>query len=698
MANAIGAINAGSILDIQADFIFIDEEQDTEPISKKRECEVEVGVGTEAKIFIPKRSGRQERQVGFGTQVASYINSRTIVKGADRPWDKPRLIEGKYRQFQKIGGEPLVLTTRTGDQISAFHFEVGSFYREVNKMGGQFVDLELRMNHPFFENAQPIELSAKHKEAPQGAVRIPYNPDLESEFKNPKDFLAFCKVRKLEVFWEDSMQPFESASWWHFNSRKQNLVVVSSYVAKELQISSAPEAIQVNQADNFSMTFNLFRSSSVHTPAIVFEDNIDEVEQLFTCQSPKGKGLSIEASSWNMMRHNGKLYLIQKSDALDAMNSFENFHLDQLALCNVHTKALQHPRLVADRGTVVLSMHQTANFAAYSREILTFLLLGTNVLVYDYAGKGLSEGQNSQEGMTETIRSTGQYLIEEKGVDESQIMFKGQCAGGLPSSEAGKMFPRAHVWVDQSPNTFASATAEIIDKKAEKAASEETDSWLKTFSGLIRMTKPVIHAVSAMTLPSYNVAENLRQNEGIQIYTIGVPDELGYGGDELVPEQDQEQIITQVRLNPRGHFLTISGGTHVTDWWLDQNVAQAVDDIFKRSTLSASVFPEAPTTTKQAVEESFEALRGIAFDSAKASEVDMQIYNALVAVSEQDFESFSEIINGESRPLLIENGLRDVLGAAEHRNLIETAISLSRQLGYKTFTQRLMVAQRGYSI
>ncbi|WP_420422370.1 alpha/beta hydrolase [Simkania sp.] len=495
------------------------------------------------------------------------------------------------------------------------------------------------------------------------------------------------------------MQPFEPASWWHFNSRKQNLIVVSSYAAKELKIQSTPSEVKVSPAEDFSLTFNLFRSSSMRTPAIVFEDNIEEVEQLFTYQSPKGKGLSIEASSWNMMRHEGKLYLIQKSEALDTLNSFERFNLNQLALSDIRPKDVRHPRLGVDRGTVVLSMHQTANFSAYSREILTFLLSGTNVLVYDYAGKGLSEGQNSQEGMTEAIRSTGQYLIEEKGLDETQIMFKGQCAGGLPSSEAGKMFPRAHVWVDQSPNTFASATADIVEKKAEKAAAEEEGSWLKTFSGLLLSAKPVVQAVSSLTLPSYNVAENLSQNEGIQIYTLGVPDEAGYGGDELVPDHDKEQIISQVTQNPRGHYLTITGGTHVTDWWLDQNVAHAVDDIFKSSALSVPVFPEQPATAKQAVAESFETLRGIAFDPRNASEVDMQIHSALVAVSEQDFEALSEVMNGKPlTPIHHDFGLKDVLSNKQHQRFMETAINLSRQLGHEAFTQKLMMAQRNHSI
>ncbi|WP_420422369.1 hypothetical protein [Simkania sp.] len=191
MANAIGGAVVAPLR--EEDFCMMFLEENEEQVVKEKACEVEIGVGTKTKVFMPKRSGKQERQVGYGTQLTSYINSRTIVKGADRAWDRNRLIEGKYKQFQRIGGDPLTLTTQTGDQISAFHFEVDSFYREVDKMGGKFVDLELNMNHPFFENAQPVELSLQQKMSSQSGVRIPYTSDLESEFKNPKDFLAFCK-------------------------------------------------------------------------------------------------------------------------------------------------------------------------------------------------------------------------------------------------------------------------------------------------------------------------------------------------------------------------------------------------------------------------------------------------------------------------------------------------------------------------
>jgi len=622
--------------------------------------------------------------------MTSFINSRAVLRGATIPWDQGRLIEGKFKKYQKIGGEPLTLTTRTGDRISAFHFEVGNFHRQVEKMGGKFVDLEIGMNHPFFERAQPVTLSTPHSNRSEAAVRIPYSPELESEFKNPKEFLAFCKANGMKVFWENSMQPFEVASWWHFNSMKQNLILVSSHDVKNLKIDSNPKDIQVEAADDFDWGNALFKSPTARTPAIVFEGNHEQATELFARE-----GLKFENSKWSMISHDGKLYLVESTKATNLIDASER--LNGVISFKMTTRPLETPNLDADRGTVVLSMNQTNSFASYSHEVLTFLLSGSNVLAYDNAGKGLSEGRNSQEGITEAVRTAGKYLIDEKKVGEHQIMFKGQCSGGLPSSEAAKLFPTAHVWVDQSPNSFSSAAAGIAEKRAQAASEEKEGGWLKTFSGAIIRAKPVIEGVTSLALPSYNVVDNLKQNFGVQIYTIGVPDERGYGGDDLVPLEDRDRIETHLRRNQMGYFIPMTGATHVTDWWVDLSVAQNVDSIFQRFSLSVPVFPQPPKTAQEAVERSYESFTQKPYDAATASEKEASIHQAFEAVSNQDFEGFERIVNwGSGNPFLADD-LKEVLSGQDYQRFMTDAVSLSRQLGNKAFTEKLLIAQRKHT-
>ena len=658
---------------------------------------VKMDAGTSTRVFQPKTFGEKETEASYGTEAASFINSRAVLRGATIDWNKDRLIEGKLSQYQQIGGEPLTLTTRTGDRISAFHFDVKNFHNEIERMGGQATSLEIQMNHPFFSRAQPVKLTTTASSLKAEGVRIPYSADLESEFKNPGDFLQFCKAMGFELFFEDEMQPFQVASWWHFNSMKQNLILVPKVDARMLKIATQPDAVKIADTREFGASFDLFQKEPMRSNAYVFDaHHAEEASNLFGGALSGGSGLKIENSSWNMIRYQGKVYFIEKPGVESALSLIESRHLMRLGTVSVSSRPVIEPKLDAERATVILSMNQTNSFASYSHEVLTFLFAGVNVLAYDNAGKGLSEGSNSQEGMTNAIRAAGKYLTEKKGLRQNQLVFKGQCAGGLPSSEAAKMFPASHVWVDQAPQTFSGAAKGIALKKAKAASEDESNtSWLKTFSGVIPYVAPLVSGAASLVLPSYDVVDNLKHNHGIQIYTIGVPDERGYGGDEMVPEWERDEIEKAVRLNPMGHYLTITGGTHVTDWWTDQNVAKSVDSIFKQFSLSASLFPEAPKTPEQA----FEVYAQKTCPPGSLTEDEQSVLEIFEAVENEDFATIERIMNWRDAASPIHPlGLRDQLSNEDHDRLLNDAISFSKSLGHHAFTEKLMMAKKARTI
>ncbi|MCB1076114.1 MAG: alpha/beta hydrolase, partial [Simkania sp.] len=487
------------------------------------------------------------------------------------------------------------------------------------------------------------------------------------------------------------------ASWWHFNSMKQNLILVSKFDKTTLNLDTHKDSVQIEKVSEFDHTFTFFSDKPLRSNAYVFDEaHAEEVSALFCGALGGGNGLKIENSSWNLIPHNGKVYFVENPTVELAMDFMASKHLTDLGSFTVSSRPVIHPKLDGERATVVLSMNQTNSFASYSHEILTFLFAGVNVLAYDNAGKGLSEGSNSEEGMTEAIRSAGQYLIEEKGLRQNQIVFKGQCAGGLPSSEAAKMFPASHVWVDQAPNTLAGTAKGIALQKAKEASEDKNDnSWFKTFSGIIPYVAPLVSGIASLTLPSYNVVENLKQNHGIQIYTIGVPDENGYGGDEMVPIWERDEIEKAVRLNPMGYYLTITGGTHVTDWWTDQDVAKSVDKIFKRFSLSASLFPETAKTPEQV----FEVYTQKPYQADSLTRTEKSVLAVFEAVKNEDFEAINRIMNWEDavtpwHPI----GLRDFLSDEDHNRLLNDAISFSKTLGHQAFTERLMLAKKNNTI
>ncbi|WP_420421751.1 hypothetical protein [Simkania sp.] len=385
---------------------------------------------TSTRVFKTKEFGKQEATGSYGTGLASFINSRAVLRGATIDWDKDRLISGKLDQYKQIGGEPLTLTTKTGNKISAFHFDVKNFHQSIEKMGGKATSLEVQLNHPFFERGEPIKVKTDGSTHSADAVRIPYSAELESEFKNPGDFLKFCQKMGYDLYWENGMKPFETASWWHFNSMKQNLILMPKFDSRSLKMATHGGSAQIEKATEYGQSFVFFNTQPLQSKAYVFDEaHADEAFALFSGALNDGKGLKIENSSWNMIRHEGKVYFLENPAVESAMAVMESKHLNDLGSFTLSSRPVVAPKLDAERATVVLSMNQTNSYASYSHEILTFLFAGVNVLAYDNAGKGLSEGSNSQEGMTEAIRTAGRYLKEVKGLRQNQIVLKDNVLG-----------------------------------------------------------------------------------------------------------------------------------------------------------------------------------------------------------------------------------------------------------------------------
>ena len=240
-----------------------------------------------------------------------------------------------------------------------------------------------------------------------------------------------------------------------------------------------------------------------------------------------------------------------------------------------------------ERGVVVLSMNQTNSYTQYTHEILTFLLSGMDVFTYDNAGKGLSKGSNSEQGLVEAIYLSGSYLLE-SGYQESKIVFKGQCAGGIPSSTAPLFFPQASVWIDQSPNSFSNVSVDILKKMV--ADKKDKSVIFDIASKVIQNAEGLVQAAASYILPSIDIIENASKTKGLFIYSMGIPDENGQGGDKLVPKSDFDKMIAKIGSIENSVFLPIVGGTHVTDWWIDPQVLKKVTKVFKSSGLIFSNF------------------------------------------------------------------------------------------------------------
>lgn len=598
-------------------------------------------IGEEHRFEGKKRKGKSDLM----SPIEDQINRKTVIAGASKKWDEKRLRVGKLPKLEAIGGVPLLLTTQSKDHISALFFPLHAFLEKIKAFGGMIAELRIHLNHIFFDLAEPVRIYTVNAEGVRGskshpAVRIPYHKSLQDEFKTAQDFINFCSQMKVVPVWEDTLKPFS------FPPRKQNILLIPTiaFLTMTKNLAKSNDTIQIEKSDSFDNSLSIFSREGLSAHVIAFDNNSKNIKSLF-------EDLKIDDTPYEMVEMDGKIFMIEKNQTnLSYLAGVaDSRNLKKFFLFGYEVEPVKQP--TADgAGTVVLSMNQSNSFTQYTHEILTFLLEGVNVLVYDNAGKGLSTGSNSEQGLKEAVEICGDYLLH-MGFKENQIMFKGQCAGGLPSSEAAKTFPNSHVWIDQSPQNFSGAAEDLfVSKVKSKVEKKKKNAMIGPTVSLLESTSlffsPVISFASSLFLPSFDVVHNLERNQGVQMYTIGVPDAQGNGGDELVPLHHREAIRHHLSTNPNGIYLPMMAATHVTDWWIDPITYQTAHNILGNTNLSRNLFPpQKKQTNKEIVDEHFEKLLDKLSSPISARKTEVSLYQLLEYVISGEVNKVIKEIN-----------------------------------------------------
>ncbi|MEM7175653.1 MAG: hypothetical protein AAF443_06995 [Chlamydiota bacterium] len=233
-----------------------------------------------------------------------------------------------------------------------------------------------------------------------------------------------------------------------------------------------------------------------------------------------------------------------------------------------------------NKAVVVISQHQTGTMHSEqcSQEILAFLMRGINVLTYDYAGKGKSQGRSSAASFQETFKIIGQFLIEKQKFKEQSICFKGVCAGGVISLKAAELFKKANIWLDQTSVNFYN----IILNQAETSwarAVKPKITWLKRAD--LWWAKFFVKLFARLFPPPYDATKSLLKNKGKHFYTIGIPNIRGKGGDMTVPKEDQEKMkvmFTKEDNRRNNHYIEIEGEAHNSYWWTCPQVSKSIKE------------------------------------------------------------------------------------------------------------------------
>jgi len=80
--------------------------------------------------------------------------------------------------------------------------------------------------------------------------------------------------------------------------------------------------------------------------------------------------------------------------------------------------------------TVIFCHGNAGNIGHRLEKLSIFNDMGLNVFIFDYRGYGQSEGAPSETGLYEDARAAYNYLTEERGIRENNIILYGESLGG----------------------------------------------------------------------------------------------------------------------------------------------------------------------------------------------------------------------------------------------------------------------------
>jgi len=93
------------------------------------------------------------------------------------------------------------------------------------------------------------------------------------------------------------------------------------------------------------------------------------------------------------------------------------------------------------RGVVLFCHGNAGNVSHRLDSIQVFNRLGLSVFIFDYRGYGQSEGKPSEKGTYLDAEAARRYLIQERQVSSSEIIFFGRSLGGSIAAHLAKDYP-----------------------------------------------------------------------------------------------------------------------------------------------------------------------------------------------------------------------------------------------------------------
>lgn len=496
--------------------------------------------------------------------IASLINKSTVLAGAMKDWSPLRLLSSKHASLEQIGSQHVILNNRLGDDIDAVYIDVKKFSEALNKFGGEkslFKPKIASSLYPF--KGQHIKLLLP-EDREINALKIKFNLktlDKDNEITQFYESLGYhVHVHMGSEEEEGGFYVFTSKD---MDARKDSPLKAEEPKPKEQRIQAGEENIFSHIADPFRGYY--------------FEKYSQELADVLA-------NLGISETPWTYANIGGHGYLVRTDDVAKIKLTEEK-----------HSKIDHYPISPFESnetGTVLMAMNQIEVYEQYCHEMLTFLLEDANVMSYNNAGKGLSLGKTDIANVQEAAEICYQFLHQVKKIPDDKILAKGQCFGGAPTAWLGSQHTNINLMIDQAPANFRDIGKKKIVQTMNRKKQMIKDHESLKYKFLDRLSKShVIDDVAKAVMIGFDVAEDIKKNQGHNLIHINLPTLKGVGGDKLVPEHHPELMIDSFAMKPNKVYKlsVFEGGTHVIDWFDDRESYQTILQFLNKTNLAPNV-------------------------------------------------------------------------------------------------------------
>ena len=513
---------------------------------------------------------KMKNQISPASQMENFRNSFTILSSARKSWDPKRLDE-KHEALKKIGAENVKMTTKTGNIIDATFISVDNFLSAIHSLGGKPVRITLDDQVPHFFNEKPIQIDSK---------------------------IGSCTGLKVDVnqtshpdVWAEMMMHYESNGFSVLSDENDGGYLIIHQDNRDHLLSEHEPFISETKEIHPDF-YQEKQFAKREFEAFYFTNNADKAEEIF-------KKLKL-TKPWIIVKFGNECFITREENVVNLEIAYYGNH-SKAPLIIKETLPPTH----SSQPTVLLAMNQTSSYEMYTEEMMNLLFLGVNVFAYNDANVGLSKGLNSDEDIYSASEIAVSFLIDEKDIQENEIILKGQCSGFVRLIKTIEMHPDINIWSDQAPINFTDLAKAIYMERINKI-KVQMESKPDSSPFIIKMIADLesserLLQLAKKAVPKERMNEAIQLNQGHKLMTIDVPDADGNGGDELIPEEHVQQFIN-ASSNDSNKLVSlqfIPGGKHVTNWFYSSECYEGVADFLNQTGLQRPLFEIQETDNEQ---------------------------------------------------------------------------------------------------